>query len=213
VIVTRRRRKQFPWKRIAVPVIALAIVVGAFTWPPSQHWIATGPLAPAWRAAAPVGAPLHFAAQNQTITDQNRQIIALQKQLAVEKTQTADRDKRISSLQTQLNQAQTRAAQAQAPAPRESQANNVQSAGASIAQPAAQTEDLAQSGTPDMRRTAQEWGSMDAEAAAKVVQKLPLAYVARIFALMSPDAAGAILENVPPAYAAALTQEHPELRR
>jgi len=54
---------------------------------------------------------------------------------------------------------------------------------------------------------------MDSESAAKVVQKLPDAYVARIFALMPPDTVGAILENSPSVYAAQLTQEHPELKQ
>ncbi|MDQ2992636.1 MAG: hypothetical protein M3R30_07465 [Candidatus Eremiobacteraeota bacterium] len=54
---------------------------------------------------------------------------------------------------------------------------------------------------------------MDPENAVKVVQKLPVSYVAHILALMSPDAVGPILDALPPAYAASLTQEHPELRR
>jgi flagellar motility protein MotE (MotC chaperone) len=62
-----------------------------------------------------------------------------------------------------------------------------------------------------MRRTAAIWAAMDAESAAKVVQKLPDDYVARVFALMSPDSVGAILENLPAAYSARLTQEHPQL--
>jgi flagellar motility protein MotE (MotC chaperone) len=52
---------------------------------------------------------------------------------------------------------------------------------------------------------------MDADAAAKVVQRLPDAYVARIFAIMPADSVGAILENLPAAYAARLTQDRPEL--
>jgi flagellar motility protein MotE (MotC chaperone) len=64
-----------------------------------------------------------------------------------------------------------------------------------------------------MRRTAAVWAAMDAESAAKVVQKLPQDYVARVFALMSPDAVGAILENLPASYAAQITQEHPQLHR
>ena len=64
-----------------------------------------------------------------------------------------------------------------------------------------------------MRRTAQVWANMDATNAAKVVQRLPIPYVARVLALMSPDDAGAILDAVPPAFAAQVTQENPQLKR
>gem|GEM_PF-5198737 len=40
-----------------------------------------------------------------------------------------------------------------------------------------------------------------------------ISYAARILALMPADAVGQILNNLPAPYAAALTQEHPELRR
>ncbi len=54
---------------------------------------------------------------------------------------------------------------------------------------------------------------MEPENAAKVVQKLPVVYVARVFALMSADSVSSILDALPSTYVAALTQEHPELKR
>ncbi len=53
---------------------------------------------------------------------------------------------------------------------------------------------------------------MQPENAAKVVQRLPIPYVAEVLALMSPDDAGSILDAVPPAFAAQVTQENPSLK-
>lgn len=200
MIVTRKRRKPFPWKRVLLPAAAVALLVAALSWAPSRNWIATGPLAPVWK---PVSAPFNSVGEARTISAQSAQIADLQKQLQQARGDVADRDKQISQLQTQVNDAQQQAAVASAAKPA------VPAAQASAA-PAA---DLSAQGTPDMRRTAAVWSAMDSEAAAKVVQKLPQDYVARVFALMSPDSVGAILENLPASYAASLTQEHPQLHR
>ena len=53
---------------------------------------------------------------------------------------------------------------------------------------------------------------MEPDNAAKVVQRLPVPYVARVLAQMSPDAVGAILDAVPATFAAQLTQENPQLK-
>ncbi|MGB8798592.1 MAG: hypothetical protein WCC70_13655, partial [Candidatus Aquilonibacter sp.] len=73
--------------------------------------------------------------------------------------------------------------------------------------------DTTSNATPEMRRTAQVWANMQPENAAKVVQRLPIPYVAEVLALMSPDDAGSILDAVPPAFAAQVTQENPSLKR
>ncbi len=213
MIVTRRRKKPFKWKRYAYPAAVLLLIIVALRWAPAREWLANGPVTtPIWNATAPVWKPLarpfDMAAQQGTINSQASQLDALSAQLADARSQIAARDKQISSLQTQLNQAQQDAALASASHPARTVAANPASSSAPVA-----SSDLAQDGTPDMRRTAQVWSAMDSESAAKVVQKLPDAYVARIFALMSPDAVGAILENLPSGYAARLTQEHPELKR
>lgn len=202
MIVTRQRRKPFPWKRVLLPAVAIALLIAAFSWAPSRAWIANGPLAPVWK---PVAAPFDSLGEARTVSMQSSQIAGLQKQLADAQSQIADRDKQISQLQSQLNDAAQQAALAHAAKPVAAEV---------VAQAsAAPAADLSTQGTPDMRRTAAVWSAMDAESAAKVVQKLPEDYVARIFALMSPDAVGAILENLPASYAARLTQEHPELHR
>ncbi len=200
MIVTRRRRKPFPWKRLLVPAIAIALIVGLFAWAPSREWIADRPF------VGPVMKPFDAIAQQQTINSQNAQMISLERQLADARAQVTDRDRQIATLQTQLNDAQQQVAVDHAAPP-------AKGAPAQAVAAPASANDLAAQGTPDMRRTAQVWAAMDSEAAAKVVQRLPDAYVSRIFALMSPDSVGAILENLPAAYAARLTQEHPELRR
>jgi len=200
VIVTRRRRKPFPWKRILFPLGVLAIAAFALWCGPSRAL-----LAPVWK---PVAKPFDVVSQQETISGQAEQLSSLMKQLADARAQIADRDKQISQLQTQINQSQQDAAAAQASKPG-AQVAAVNSG----AQPAEVSSDLSQSATADMRRTAEVWAAMDSEASAKLIQKLPDAYVAREFALMSPDSVGVILENLPPAYAARLTQEHPELKR
>ncbi len=213
MIVTRQRRRRFPWKRVLYPLGFLAVLTLALWWTPSRTWLATGPVTtPIWNATAPVWKPLakpfDVAAQQGTINTQVAEIQQLQKQLAQAQAQVTDRDKQITQLQSQLDQSQQDAATAHASTgPKGAVAPNATPPSIPV------VADLSQQATTDMRRTAQVWGSMEAEAAAKVVQKLPDAYVARIFSLMSPDAVGAILENLPAGYAARLTGEHPELKR
>lgn len=200
MIVTRRRRKPFPWRRVLIPVAIVVVVVAALEWAPSRNWIATGPLAPVWK---PVSTPFDAVGEHGTIDTQNRRIASLQQQLAQAQAAVTARDKQISGLQTQLNSAQVDAARAK----------SAHAPATASASPNPAFGDLSANATANMRRTAADWSAMDAESAAKVVQRLPVPYVVRIFALMSPDAVGAILENLPPAYAAQLTQERPELRR
>lgn len=212
MIVTRRRRKPFPWKRLILPVIAIALVAVAIAWPPSRNAITGGRLAPLWQAVggrfSTIAAPFRFAAQNQLLTDKNRQIAQLQSQIAGLQSQTVSKDKQISSLNGQVAQLQSQAASARsttaAPV-----AAPAQGGGAAAAPGPG---DLSAGATQDMRRTAQYWANMDPSNAAKVIQRLPVPYVARVFALMSPDDAGAILDVLPPAYAAQVTQENPQLK-
>ena len=205
-----------------LPTVAIALVSVALWWTPSRNIIANGPLAPFWRIASErfdqVAVPFHFAAQNEVIADRNHEILTLRAQLASAQAQSASKDKLLADLKAQMAQLQTQAASSRSsgsPAPA-----SPGNAGASPA-PFGQTAqagpaaggDLTAGATPDMRRTAQYWASMEPENAAKVVQRLPVNYVARILALMSPDAAGAVLDALPPTFAAQLTQEDPELRR
>lgn len=224
MIVTRKRRRRFPWKRLLFPLIVLGLVYAAFSWPPARKVLASGPTAPALRwvddTFAVVAAPFHFAAQNELLTERNQQIVALQGQLASAKKDAQGKDATIADLKMQVDQAQAQAASSRSADPaRTVQAASVSPApfapvaGGTLAAANAAHGDLSTDATPDMRRTAQYWASMEPENAAKVVQRLPIAYVARIFALMSSDTAGAVLDALPPAYAAQLTQEHPELRR
>lgn len=209
MIVTRQRPKPRQVHKVLLPIIAIILLALVFILPPSRNLIMNGPMAPVWRVSGNffgnVLKPFHFAALNNEITVRDRTIAQLQSQLNDQKNQVAARDKQIGALQAQINQlaqqgVNDRAKVAKVPA----------AAGASGAPAAAN--DLTASATPDMRRTAAQWSSMDAESAAKVVQKLPVPYVARVLALMPADAAGQILNALPASYAAALTQEHPELR-
>lgn len=214
MIVTRRRRKPFPWRAVLLPLAAIAVLTGALAWAPSRNWIASGPAAPLWRALSPLAAPFDLASQARTIQTQNGRIAALRKQIAQERDMVTSRDKQITALQTQVGTLQQQ--QALSPARRTAPAVPASAATAGPFGGAAMvgaSGDLTAGATPDMRRTAADWAAMDPSAAAKILLKLPRSYDARILALMPSDAAGAILESLPPAFAAALTQEDPQLRR
>jgi flagellar motility protein MotE (MotC chaperone) len=227
VIVTRKRRKPFPWKRLILPVIAIALVVFAFAWGPSRNVVANGPLAPVWRASSTaygaVAKPFNFAAQNEQLTEKNKQIMALEKQVSDLQSQSTAKDKKIGNLTSQVQEAQLQATSPSSrpgiasatPAASASQQNTASAqAGSAFGQTDASSgSDLSQGATADMRRTAQYWGNMEPENAAKLIQRLPVPYVARILALMSPDSVGAILDALPADYAAKLTQDHPELKK
>jgi flagellar motility protein MotE (MotC chaperone) len=216
VIVTRRRRKPFPWKRLILPVIAIALVIFAFVWGPSRNVIAGGPLQPLMQNIgarfATIAAPFHFAAQNEVITQRNKQIVEEESQIADLQTQMTAKDKQISSLNSQISQLQTQAANSRGAAVA---APSAAPAAADASNPLAQTNggDLSAGATQDMRRTAAVWANMDPSNAAKVIQQLPIPYVARVLALMSPDDAGSILDAAPAAFVAQVTQENPQLKR
>ena len=218
MIVTRRRRKPFPWRRLILPVVAIGLVVFAFAWPPSRGVITGGPLSPLLQNVGSrfdtIAAPFHFAAQNQVLTDQNRQIVQLRSQIADLQAQSAAKDKQISSLNGQIGQLQSQAASSRSAATSPSAAPAAGAAAQSNpATSEAGSSDTTSNATPEMRRTAQVWANMQPENAAKVVQRLPIPYVDEVLALMSPDDAGSILDAVPPAFAAQVTQENPSLKR
>lgn len=218
MIVTRRRRKPFPWKRLLLPAVAIALVIFAFSWGPSRSVITNGPMAPMWQNLGQrfgvIAAPFRFAAQNQLLTDKNKQIAKLQAQVAALRSQSTAKDKKISALSGQVDQLQTQAANAQASAPAPlASTNPANPAAANPADSGAAASGGQSNATPQMRRTAQVWANMEPENAAKVIQRLPIPYVAQVLALMSPDDAGAILDAVPPKFAAEVTQENPGIRR
>lgn len=215
MIVTRQRPKPRQVHKILLPIIAVILLALAFILPPSRNLIMNGPLAPMWRVtgtyAGNILKPFHFATLNKEIGDRDHTIAQLQAQINDQKAQLTGRDKQISALQSQINQmAQQGVAERAKNVPKAPAAGSDTAASAGAGQSSGS--DLAANATPDMRRTASQWAAMDAESAAKVVQKLPVPYVARVLALMPADAAGQILAALPTTYAAALTQEHPELR-
>jgi flagellar motility protein MotE (MotC chaperone) len=209
VIVTRRRRRPFPFRKLLVPAVAIALIAIALWWTPSRNAIATGPFAPVWNAVgsayAKVAAPFTFAAQTKAIADDRTTIAKMQQQIVDLQTQAIAKDKRIAQLQSSLDDATAQVAAARAP--------SIKPAPVASGVPGFVSGDLASGASADARRTAQMWAAMDPDNAAKVIQKLPVSYAAHILALMSADSAGPILDALPPAFAAALTQEHPELRR
>jgi len=222
MIVTRQRPKKREYGKYVLPLVAIVLLALAILLPPSRNFIVNGPLSPVWHVAGSgmdaLAKPFHFAALNEEVSQRNRQIAALQTQVDDLKGQVAARDKQITALQSQVNQVMAQAADERAKAQTAAGPNQAAAAGATqTAGFSGGAEgapgDMSQGATADMRRTANDWASMDADSAAKVVQKLPVPYVAKIFALMPSDAVGQILEALPAAYAAQLTQEYPALRR
>ncbi len=201
MIATRRRRRRLSLGPFLLPVAAIGALIFALLFPPSHKLIFEGPAAPAIRAAGNLGSvafqPFHFAAQNQTIADRNREIRRLNAALEESRKTLAARDSAIDDLRAQ--NAQLRAAPAPAPAIARTVkplANGpiVPAQGPTGAGPALEA-----------RRAASVWATMDAEKAAAIARRLPEDYVASVLALMPPESAGDVLAALPADLAARLT--------
>ena len=195
MIVTRHRKQRPHPARILVPLAVLALLVAAFTWPPSQRLIANGPLRPVWSATAStsgvIARPLTFAGQQQTITDRNREIRELNAQLERQRQAKADAETRAQQLQQQLTALANQPHETPAPAPRATRAPAVGLAAApGAAAPAA-------AGSTEEKRLAATWAAMEPEKAAAIVQRLPDDAVSRVLAQMDADSAGAIMDALP----------------
>jgi hypothetical protein len=208
VIVTRRRKQRSHYGRYAVALLVLAAIGFVLGFPPTQHLIATGPLAPAWNAGANaagvVSRPLTFAGQQATITDRNRQIRDLNARLEKARVAKADADARASRLQQQIAAAAAQPVDTPAPAPRP------------VTTPASASAFGAAGGGSETaaseKRLAAQWAAMEPEHAAAVVQRLPDGEVTRVFAQMDPDAAGAIMDALSPAAAARISRAVAQVR-
>lgn len=216
MIVTRQRRKPFPIARVLLPLVAILLIVAAFIVPASRAAIVQGPLAPLWHLSserfAPIAAPFHFAAQNQLIARRNHEIVLLQAQLADSQRMLASSTKQEAALKAQVNQLAQQAANARTKSASAPISSGTAAAGALGSMTTSSAGDIAAGATLDDRRVAADWAAMDPTTAAKVVQRLPVPYDAKIFALMSANDVGAILDKVPAAFAARLTQENPALK-
>jgi flagellar motility protein MotE (MotC chaperone) len=211
-VITRQAKRRFrigaAIRKVLLPVAALGALAGAVMWPPSHKIIFDGPLKPWIAKAQPLAEqaarPLHFVAQQQTITEKNREIQQLDAQLEQNRKDLSSRDDQIKALQGQLNGARA-AANASTPAPAAAGPGAVAAAAAA---PAAGGGAPTQP-DPDVKRTASIWSQMDAEAVAGLIQKLPTEYVVRVLAQMSPDEVGQVMEALPPQVAAKITQTQP----
>jgi flagellar motility protein MotE (MotC chaperone) len=201
VIVTRHRKARPHPARYLVPLALLAVIVAAFTWPPSQRMIANGPLRPVWSATSTTGGviarPLTFAGQQQTITDRNRQIRDLDAQLERQRQAKADAETRTEQLQQQLTALANQRHETPAPAPH---------ATAAPALGIAASGGGAASASADTRRLAATWAAMEPEKAAAIVQRLPDDAVTRVLAQMDADSAGAIMNALPAGAAARISR-------
>jgi flagellar motility protein MotE (MotC chaperone) len=216
-MVTRQPKRKFKLggliRKVVLPLAALGALAGAVVWPPSHKIIFEGPLKPTLARIAPLadqlGRPLHFVAQQQTITEKNREIALLNTQVEQARKDLASRDDQIKALQGQANQAQRRGAAAESASsgPAGSTPGNAQTVAATGAgaAPAA-----AQPPNPDVKRTATVWAQMDPESVAGLAQKLPIDYVVKVLGQMSADQVGQVMEALPPAVAAKITQSQGE---
>lgn|GEM_PF-599810 len=223
MIVTRRRRKPFKYKKLIFPAVLLAMLIAVAVWPPTHAVIFGGRLTPVWSAlgtaAHDVAAPFSYARQNEVITERNRRIVALQRQLADLRSQLAAKQQEVTQLQGTVAQLQQQQAAARAKAAPSATASPGALVAGGVA-PGAPGGGAATGGgafgssvPPEIQRAAQEWSAMDPDKAAAVARRLPIGYVARVLAQMSPDAAAEILDALPAAYAAKVMQENPSLHR
>lgn len=210
MIVTRhRKRRRHLLSRVGLPLLALAALAFALTWPPSQHVISSGPLKPGWNAGANalavVGRPLSFAAAQQQVVERNRTIRGLNGQLDKQRQAKSDDDARIQQLQQQI------ATLSSQPKPIPIPAFTPATAGAVPAAAASVTGSLTGSAgaalpTAAEKRLAATWAAMAPERAAAVIQRLPDDEVTRVMAAMEPDSAGEIMNALPPAVAARISR-------
>lgn len=211
MIVTRRRRNRPQLGRYLLPLAALAALAIALAWPPSHDAIANGPLHPAWVVGAnlvnAVSGPFRFAAQQQQITERNRQIRDLNGRLEQQRAATAADEAKVAQLQQQLRSMQS---QQLRPAPIPAVKPSAAAAAAAATPGAAPLGGTADVSDAD-RKLAAAWSAMDPEKAAAVVQRLPDDQVTRIFGLMDAQATGAILDALPAAVAARLSRSGPQV--
>jgi flagellar motility protein MotE (MotC chaperone) len=210
VIVTRKRQRRSNPARWIVPLLVLAALAAALTWPPAQRAVASGPLAPVWNAggnAATVAVrPLTFAGQQQTIADRNRELRDLNNRLEQQRQAKADADARAQKLQQQVAALENQPVETTAPAPRPAPAN---AAGFGSASTGGTTNGGASSAgapTPEEKRLAATWAAMEPEKAAAVIQRLPDDEVTRVLAQMDADGAGAIMNALPASVAARISR-------
>jgi flagellar motility protein MotE (MotC chaperone) len=207
-MVTRQPKRKFKIgtliRKVVLPLAAIGALAGAIMWPPSHKIIFEGPLKPWFDKIQPLAEqlakPLHFVAQQQTITEKNREIQTLNGQIEQGRKDLASRDDKIKALQAQVSGAQSQASAATpAPAGPAGPGNGPQAVAA--AGPAAPS-----GADPDVKRTATVWAQMDPESVAGLAQKLPIDYVVRVLAQMTPDQVGQVMEAFPPDVAAKVTQ-------
>jgi flagellar motility protein MotE (MotC chaperone) len=208
VIVTRQRRRRLNLRRFMLPALAIVALAVALLWPPSHNAIANGPLKPVWqvgeRTAVALGAPLRFAAQQQTITDRNREIRTLNGQLEQQRAKTVAGEQKVQALQQQV----TALANQPKPTPVPAVRPTAMSANAAVN---AQGAGAASAVSEGDRRVAATWAAMEPEKAAAVAQRLPDDQVVRILGAMDADQAGEIMNALPAAVAARLSRAAPQV--
>lgn len=193
MIVTRTRKKRLKIGRWLVSAALIALIAVALRWQPSHDRLHA--VAPIGKLMDTVATAFDAGSLHQAIGQRDRQIARLQRQIASLQSDVQSREKQISALTTQVDQlGEQLAAAPQTPPSRTAGAQGV-----APGRSAPSLGDAAQ-----IERTAKIWDDMDPEAAAKIAQRLPDAYVARVFAKMQADQVAEILGAMPPKIAARL---------
>jgi flagellar motility protein MotE (MotC chaperone) len=208
VIVTRQRRRRSNLGRFALPLLALAALAVALMWPPSHDAIANGPLKPVWtvagRVLGTVSTPLHFAAQQQQITERNQQVRDLNARLEQQRSTAAADDAKVQQLQQQISALANQPHPTPLPSVRPTQAAGAAGLGVALGGQSAPVSD-------GDRHLAATWAAMEPEKAAAIIQRLPDDEVVRILALMDADAAAQIMNALPANVAARLSRVSPQV--
>ena len=209
MIATRRRPFRLPIKMIIKTTVFFGLVYVLVRVPFTHKLIFEGPLKPMWTQAAvfekkfiapsldPVIEPLTALNLTRKLETRNKEIIALKKQLRGEEYQAKLSRRQIQALQKK----------------------SVAKSGPAVAAPAAAAA-VAATGTagatpmvqvtpsPDEAQTAAYWGSMEAENASAIAQKLDPSETARIFLAMKPDQVAEIMNALPADYNVKLQEVH-----
>ena len=208
MIVTRQRKKKKSSLPILLPIAAIAMLVIALTWPPSRNFITNGPLKPVatvvrrdldHRVAA-ADLRLSAAADHRPATNEIKDLNDKLESRPQGRRATRTPQVAAASEADRRSQQPARARDSRAVA-----AALRSAAGAGCRQGAAGSATVAAVSNA-VKTAAQEWSAMDPEKAAALVQKLPTAYVATVFAQMSPDSVGPIMDALPPKVAALIVE-------
>jgi flagellar motility protein MotE (MotC chaperone) len=217
MIATRQRPFRLPIMAFIKVLAVFGIAYALVRVPVTHALIFDGPLKPVWKqtdgfekkfiapTVDPIFSPLAMLNMSRKLNARNGEIIALKKELAQAKLDAQAAQKNAVQLQKKIQAKAVTPAVAAAggAAGANTQAASAAPSAASSAAPMVQI-----TPSPDEVQTAAYWGSMEAENAAAIAQKLDPVETARIFLAMKPDQVAEIMNVLPAAYNVKLQAVH-----